>query len=66
MQKADEDYLIKEMTRQKVELPAMNDRVGLATYFKFHSSDYHWDNPRYKGVVLHCADKKIAKRAKRC
>ena len=40
MQKADEDYLIKEMTRQKVELPAMNDRVGLATYFKFHSSDY--------------------------
>ena len=39
LQKADEDYLIKEMTRQKVELPAMNDRVGLATYFKFHSSD---------------------------
>ena len=65
LQKADEDYLIKEMTRQKVELPAMNDRVGLATYFKFHSSDYHWDNPRYKGVVLHCADKKIAKRAKK-
>ena len=47
------------MTRQKVELPAMNDRVGLATYFKFHSSDYQWDNPRYKGVVLHCADKRL-------
>ncbi len=62
---SDEDYLIKEVTRRKVDLPAMNDRAGLATYFKFHSSDYHWDTPRYKGVVLHCADKKTAKQAKK-
>ena len=65
LQKSNEDYLIKEVTRQKVGLPAMNDRAGLATYFKFHSSDYRWDSPRYKGAVLHCADKKTAKQAKK-
>ena len=65
LQKSDEEYLIKEVTRQKVDLPAMNDRAGLATYFKFHSSDYRWDSPRYKGAVLHCADKKTAKQAKK-
>ena len=65
LQKSNEDYLIKEVTRQKVDLPAMNDRAGLATYFKFHSSDYRWDTPRYKGAVLHCADKKTAKQAKK-
>ena len=37
----------------------------LATYFRFHSSDYRWEHPRYKGVVLHCADKKTAKQAKK-
>lgn len=65
LQQSDDDYLVKEMIRRKVDLPAMNDRAGLATYFKFHSSDYHWDTPRYKGVVLHCADKKTAKQAKK-
>ncbi len=65
LQKSNEEYLVKEVTRQKVDLPAMNDRAGLATYFKFHSSDYRWDSPRYKGVVLHCTDKKTAKQAKK-
>ena len=65
LQQSDEDYLVKEVTRRKVDLPATNDRAGLATYFKFHSSDYHWDTPRYKGVVLHCADKKTAKQARK-
>jgi peptidyl-prolyl cis-trans isomerase SurA len=65
LQKSNEEYLVKEVTRQKVDLPAMNDRAGLATYFKFHSSDYRWDSPRYKGVLLHCTDKKTAKQAKK-
>ncbi len=65
LRKSDEDYLVKELTRQKIDLPATTDRAGLATYFKFHASDYRWDSPRYKGVVLHCADKKIAKQAKK-
>lgn len=65
LQQSNESYLIKEVTRQKIDLPAINDRAGLATYFKFHSSDYRWESPRYKGAVLHCADKKTAKQAKK-
>lgn len=65
LQESDEKYLITEIVRQKVDLPSVNDRAGLATYFKFHSSDYRWESPRFKGVVLHCADKKIAKQAKK-
>ena len=37
----------------------------MATYFKFHQEDYRWKSPRYKGIILHCADKKIAKQAKK-
>lgn len=65
LQEYAEKCLVAEITRQKVDLPAVNDRAGLATYFKFHSSDYRWEHPRYKGVVLHCVDKKTAKQAKK-
>ena len=65
LQEYAEKCLAEEIVHQKVDLLAVNDRAGLATYFKFHSSDYRWEHPRYKGVVLHCADKKTAKRAKK-
>lgn len=61
----EENALIAQISRQKVDLPADNDRAGLATYFKFHQEDYHWETPRYRGAVLHCADKKTAKQAKK-
>ena len=54
LRESDENYLLEEITRQKIDLPAANDWAGLATYFKFHSSDYRWESPRYRGVVLHC------------
>lgn len=65
LRESDEKYLIAEITRQRVDLPSVNDRAGLTTYFKFHSSDYRWESPRFKGVLLHCADKKIARQAKK-
>ena len=65
VQEFTEDYLVTEVTRQRIDLPSVNDRAGLATYFKFHQEDYRWKSPRYKGIILHCADKKIAKQAKK-
>ncbi len=41
------------------------DRQGQPPYFKFHTSDYRWESPRYRGVMLHCVDKKTAKQAKK-
>ena len=57
--------LVTELTRQTVDLPAVNDKAGLATYFKFHQPRYRWDKPRFKGALLHCVDKNIAKQVKR-
>lgn len=65
LQEYGENSLIVQLTRQKVDLPVANDRVGLATYFKFHESDYRWKSLRYRGVVLHCSDKKTVKLAKK-
>lgn len=62
---SDDAYLVDEITRRIVDLPAMNDRAGLATYFQFHTSDYRWEHPRYKGAILHCTDKKTAKQARK-
>lgn len=62
---SDDACLITEITRQQIDLPATNDRAGLATYFQFHKSDYRWEQPRYKGAVLHCTDKKTAKQARK-
>ena len=35
LQKSNEEYLVKEVTRQKVDLPAMNDRAGLQLILSF-------------------------------
>lgn len=61
----EENELVANLTYQKIDLPVKNDRAALATYFKFHQADYNWKTPRYRGVVLHCADKKTGKRAKK-
>lgn len=65
LQEYGENRLIAQLAEQKVDLPVANDRAGLATYFKFHESDYRWESPRYRGVVLHCSDKKTIKLAKK-
>ena len=57
--------LASEITRQKVDLPAVTDKAGLITYFKFHKSDYRWDKPRFKGALLHCVDKGLTKQTKK-
>ena len=65
LQEYAEKCLAEEIVHQKVDYRLLTTGRELATYFKFHSSDYRWEHPRYKGVVLHCADKKTAKQAKK-
>ncbi len=61
----DEDYLATEAKRRNVEIPATNDRAAWVAYFEVHRSDYRWDTPRYKGAVLHCVSRKVARKVKR-
>lgn len=39
--------------------------ADLETFFVKHRSEYYWELPHYRGVVLHCKDKKKAKALKK-
>ena len=39
--------------------------TGLKNYFESHRMDYAWDKPRYKGIVLHCVNKRVGKRVRK-
>ena len=59
------NLLLSQITSRELSPKALADEAGLSTYFKFHRSDYNWERPRYRGIVLHCADKKSLARAKK-
>ena len=42
-----------------------SDSIGLENFYKERRSDYYWDKPRYKGAVLQCVSKRIARRTRR-
>ena len=37
----------------------------LRRYFDHHRSHYHWDTPRYRGIVLRCSSRRVAKRVRK-
>ena len=37
----------------------------MKAYFDKHRSDYEWEQPRYKGIVLHGVTKRAVKRARK-
>lgn len=47
------------------EVKSKMNESGLKSYFDEHRSDYHWKESRYKGVVLHCINKRVAKQARK-
>ena len=42
-----------------------SDTVGLERFYDEHRSKYYWDKVRYKGAVLQCVSKRIARRTRR-
>ena len=51
-------------SREIVARGGMNE-TGLKNYFETHRTDYAWDKPRYKGIVLHCVNKRVGKRVRK-
>lgn len=41
------------------------DEQRLTDFFNKHRERYRWELPRYRGAVIHCADKRTAKQVKR-
>ena len=56
-----DSMLLAEITDREVGKRSVVDEAGLKAYFEAHRSDFHWDEPRYKGIVLHCTTKRVAK-----
>ena len=65
MQEYRDGILLFEISNRLVWDKASKDEEGLAAYFKENKSNYAWDAPRFRGIILHCTDKNIAKKAKK-
>lgn len=65
MQEYRDKLLLAEITKYHISEHALEDEAGLAAYFAKHRSDYHWESPRYKGIVLHSPTKRIGKQVRK-
>ena len=65
MQEYKEGMLLFEISNREVWDRAVTDEAGQEAYFVSHKSNYKWKEPRYKGIVVHCTDKKTAKQIKK-
>ena len=63
MQEYREGMLLFEISNREIWERASLDEAGAAAYFAEHRSDYFWETPRYKGIVLHATTKQIGKQA---
>ncbi|WP_291529947.1 peptidylprolyl isomerase [Bacteroides sp. UBA939] len=65
MQEYRDGMLLFEISNREIWERVSSDEAGLDAYFKKHRSDYHWEIPRYKGIVLHTATKRIGKQVRK-
>ena len=56
--------LLFEVSLQNVWDKATTDVEGITAYFNQHKKEYMWDQPRFKGYMVYCKDKSVAKAAK--
>lgn len=60
-----EGSLLYEMSVREVWDKAAQDEKGLEKYFKKNKKKYRYDEPVYRGLVLHCASEDVLKQAKK-
>lgn len=60
-----DSLLLNDINEEVIGKRVSDDEAALKAYFEEHRSDYHWDELRYKGIVLHCTTKRIAKAARK-
>ena len=64
LQEYREGMLVNEISSRKI-WNVSSDEKKISEYFKVHRSNYDWDIPCYRGIVLNCATKKIRKKARK-
>ena len=60
MDKYASDLLVFEVLDKNIWQKAKTDDKGLAGYFGKNKKKYKWENPRYKGLILHCKTQESA------
>lgn len=65
MQEYRDDLLFHEISNREVWERGKTDEAGLKAYFEKHRSDYRWETPRYRGIVLHCISKRVSRHARK-
>jgi peptidyl-prolyl cis-trans isomerase SurA len=59
-----ESVLVAELDKQSI--PSAEEYAnGLNEYFEKNRSEYKWDEPKYRGVAVRCADNATAKKIKK-
>lgn len=59
-----DSLLLDKITEERITRKS-NEKAGLQAYFSTHKKQYKWDEPRFRGVIIHCDNKKTAKRARK-
>lgn len=54
-----EGSLLYEISVREVWEKAANDEKGLEKYFKKHKKDYRYEEPVYRGLVVHCVSEDV-------
>ena len=65
MQEYREEMLVDEISNRKISEPSKVRENDLRMYFENHRSNYHWESPRYKGIVLHGTSKRVLKQVRK-
>ena len=65
VQEYHDGILLFDVSLEEVWDKAAKDTVGLEEFFAKNKGKYLWEQPRYKGIVVYCKDKKTLKTAQR-
>ncbi len=65
MQQFRDSLLVAAITRREIDEKYPSDDAALQAYFDAHRKAYRWETPRYRGIVLHCATKKVGKQVRK-
>lgn len=59
-----EGSLLFEISSREIWNKAANDEAGLEKYFKKNKKNYRYEEPIYRGLVVHCASEDILQQVK--
>ncbi len=65
IQEYHDGLLLFEECSRKVWGPAAKDTLGLIRYFKENKKKYAWEEPRFRGLIYYCREKKDVKAVKK-